>query len=287
VSDNIGDVEVGGKGVVFKGAYEDLRPIVRRSVAIGDTVLSAIENVVGLPADFLNHHLGAFRKRYQERLNQIPDENRDLPPFRVGCAVLKQVAFAAEEPDLQEMFADLLGTSSSTETKHFAHPGFADVISQLLPLDARILRAFSKKSSFKSNGVTLWALRHHFSSDNDQESINTLDVSLINLIRLGLLEWDSKGISGNDLLRLKSGRRGSITLGFGPSLTENTIRNLNKSLESAHDKIQENSDAVSKLLDNFGAKLALNMTAFGYQFVAACLPNQSSESRGGHSDEAT
>src|SRR2546426_1048963 len=83
-------IEASGMGIPLRGAYEDFRPLVKRGVAVADNVLQVLDNVIGLPADFLNHHLGRFRERYKARLEAIPDKNRQLPPFRLGCTVLKE-----------------------------------------------------------------------------------------------------------------------------------------------------------------------------------------------------
>lgn len=187
---SVSSVEISPKGITVKGdAYKDLQPVVRTTVDLADSVLRVINNVVGIPADFLNRHLGTFRKRLQGRIESISEEKRTNPPLRVGCAVMKEVAYAAEEPDIQKMFADLLATSCNTDTQAIAHPGFASVITQLSPLDAKILRSVAR-SQLGIPGtlkpVSLMGMR--MLADRKRSGSTDFDLSTDNLVRLGLVE---------------------------------------------------------------------------------------------------
>jgi hypothetical protein len=243
-------LEVSTKGVSVKGdAYEDVRPIVQATAKLAETILSVANNVVGLPADYLNHHLETFRKRFQEKVAAIPDERRTAPPLRIGCSVLKEVAAAAEEPEIQQMFADLLGTSCDTDTQSQAHPGFASVISQLTPFDARFLRRVS-----------------------DAEAARTVvhpddDTVLNNLLRLGLLEWATKTMDPLDRMTLRntSSSRRAFTSGDGmPAVSANEFGRF--------------KDELATLLEKLGQKRTIRLTPFGKQFIKACLPAEDSTS---------
>jgi hypothetical protein len=267
------DVEVSPKGVILKGAYSDLRPAIQRSVQVAETVLSVIDNLVGLPADFLNHHLTTFRDRYRQRIEEIPAAQRDVPPLRIGCSVLKEVAFAAEEPEIQKMFADLLGTSSDTETQHLAHPGFADVINQLLPLDAKLLRALIDLKQPYPRSVSLSSISQHFNPHQDEHKTAQLRTSIDNLVRLGLLEWDVKGVSWHVARGLKPFRHRHTRISSFSQDVAREVRDIKDAVTDIDRTFNEFSDKVSRVLENVGEKEALRSTGFGRQFVAACLRN--------------
>ena len=101
--------------------------------------------------------------------------------MRIGCAVVKNVAYAADEDDIQELFANLLASASDTKHVELAHPGFATVIGELRSLDARILRAMA---------TSRWPQPfdpHRINVEN--EDPDQVAQSLSNLVRLGLLDW--------------------------------------------------------------------------------------------------
>ncbi len=267
------DVEVSAKGVILKGAYADLRPAIQRSVKVAETVLSVIDNLVGLPADFLNHHLTTFRDRYRQRLEAIPPERRDVPPLRIGCSVLKAVAFAAEEPEIQTMFADLLGTSSDIETRRFAHPGFADIINQLVPLDAKILRETVRPDDPFLTAYSYYGLQLKFNSEEDPQKNGQIRVSVDNLVRLGLLAWEVRGVSRSDRMRLTQNSRTIriSSVGFSSRDTSREVRELKDAISKVKSTFDDLAGNVSRMLEHVGEKDSFIGTQFGRQFVLACL----------------
>lgn len=66
--------------VFLKGdVVEDVRPLVKRGVDIADSFLRLAENTLCLPADYVSAHLDIFRKRYNDKFNEIPYELRQEP----------------------------------------------------------------------------------------------------------------------------------------------------------------------------------------------------------------
>lgn len=264
-----GDIEVTGTGIKLRGAYEDLRPLVKRSVAIGDNILQVLDNLVGLPADFLNQHLSHFRERYTHRVRGIPEKNRELPPFRVGCSILKEVAYSADEPNFQEMFANLLATASDNRVAHEAHPGFANIINQLVPLDATIVKVIVGTPTDK-----FWPELHYrvlvrqFQKENERD----IRISVDNLVRLGLIEWSINGVAWHDLVSF----RGDINraLGYwhgGSTDIEHEVERLNESVRTI-------GESMERLLENIGEKVEVRATTFGQDFVRACIPDEQASS---------
>ena len=68
-----------------------------------------------------------------------PEEIRSPDPIIAGPAILSMV-FAAEAPHLREMYATLLAHAMHTPSAPKVHPSFVQVIQQLSPAEAQILR---------------------------------------------------------------------------------------------------------------------------------------------------
>lgn len=79
--------------------------------------------------------------KVEERLKDVPPERIQTPNPTVAGPALQALVFAGHEPTLAEMFANLLGTAMDRATAHAAHPAFVEVLKQLNPDEARIVKA--------------------------------------------------------------------------------------------------------------------------------------------------
>ncbi len=177
------EISIKTDGITLKGDIVDVVAVPVATVCkTADNILQLVDNVVGLPADYLNYHLQTFRETYRSGFSKIPKNRRIEPTLRLGCNVLKNVAYAAEEPEVQKLFAQLLLSASDKETANEVHPSYASVISEMTTLDAQLL-----VSEF---GLSL---HHPEASDTQKQK------SFSCLTRLGLLTWAEREYSENEL----------------------------------------------------------------------------------------
>lgn len=260
--DKSSEVSVGPSGLTVRGpAAEDLRAPLRRIAKTADSVLRLLDNVVGLPADYLSLRLEQFRDTYAKELDKVPEEARQQPSLRLGCSVLRHVAFAAEEPELQEMFARLLATASNSEHSSLAHPGFATVINDLTPQEARLLVAIRNLR------------RPLLPTQRDKEALvseagldsGDLDRSLSNLLRLGLIDWEVSTTqpSRNSLEQIVGQQY------YGRVYSQ---REAWEMVERAINDIQNMKNSVIRAFQEQKTSQRLRVTDFGRQFLTACMP---------------
>lgn len=179
------EISVKTDGVVLKGeVVDDVRPLVRRGVQTAESVLRLLDNVVRLPLDYVSNNLERFRLKYAERFEEIPIDQRCEPPMRIGCAVLKNVAYSAEEPDIQELFANLLASASNSEKIKYVHPGFATVVGELSSLDARLVVWLVEQRALAQINASSIEIKDSTAPEVSQ--------SISNLVRLGVLDWKEK-----------------------------------------------------------------------------------------------
>ncbi|MGJ7495566.1 Abi-alpha family protein [Variovorax sp. RT4R15] len=197
------EFEVRADGIKFKGDLaQDVRPLVKRAVATADSLLRLIDNVVGLPVDYLNRNLEHFRKRFADEFEQIPLENRQEPSMRIGYSVVRGAAMSADEPAIQDLFAKLLASAADAETASLVHPGFATVISEMQASDASALVDISHAFPLARVGRSqLWS--------------EFVPPGVPNLLRLGLVEWVDVPPGKLDIGRISS-RRPSSAFGIKP-----------------------------------------------------------------------
>ena len=72
-----------------------------------------------------------FQKDLSEKAECIPPEHLVEPKASVAGPTLQGLAFTHEEPNLKEMFLNLLATSMDGRRADLAHPAFVEIIKQL------------------------------------------------------------------------------------------------------------------------------------------------------------
>jgi hypothetical protein len=83
---------------------------------------------------------GKFQQDIAEKAQAIPIEHVVEPKASIAGPTLQGLAFTHEEPNLKEMYLNLLATSMDGRAASFAHPAFVEIIKQLDSEDARLLR---------------------------------------------------------------------------------------------------------------------------------------------------
>lgn len=139
-------------GGVLEKAYDDLvHPSVK---SVGNT-LSLIPRTVGV-------WLGKWEKwvingeesirltgqAVQEKAAKIPEEKLTEPEAYVAIPAVQQLSCCYDSEELREMYANLLVSSMNKDTKANVHPAFVDIIKQLTPDEAKLLKSIKDKSSY-------------------------------------------------------------------------------------------------------------------------------------------
>jgi hypothetical protein len=254
------EIEISKESVKLVGVYEDFRPAVQTVVSTVNHVLKVADNVVGLPADYINHHLTRFRDRYRARVEATPIEHRKLPPFRVAYLVLREVVAAATEPDLQEMFAKLLASASDARTAANVHPSFAETLNNLNPCDAAALRYTG--GCMGDAEIQSW---HESTTYADRAA------STDNLLRLGLVEPSYSSSLGYS----------RTAENFGDSFKSVAIRHTGRREQPTQVDYGKGLTAAAKVLvKDFDKKIedatkpiGNSLTKRGELFLKACIPD--------------
>jgi hypothetical protein len=80
-----------------------------------------------------------------EKLKDVPKERLVTPDPTLAGPALEALKYAGHSPNLRELYANLLATSIDAKTAHEAHPAFVDIIRQLTPDEAKILKYIFEK----------------------------------------------------------------------------------------------------------------------------------------------
>jgi hypothetical protein len=107
-----------------------------RRVAVKQSVLLKLYQPL---AKFLgvsrNYFDTQFHSDMADKVANIPDEHLTTPAASVAIPAMQGLSYSVEEPDLKEMYLDLLATATDQRVKDNAHPSFAEIIKQLSPAE--------------------------------------------------------------------------------------------------------------------------------------------------------
>lgn len=153
------------------------------------------------------HKLELFRKCLDDSINQIPPEKLVEPSVQVTAQALENSKYCIDEDELREMFTALISNSMNSDFSKDVHPSYAEILKQMSPLDAAIIKDFKNSPTngyplcqyklLEDMGYKLLLDNVFLHYPNTYLPSNSLSIS--SLSRLGLLD-----VSYNDCILNKS-----------------------------------------------------------------------------------
>lgn len=147
--------------------------------------------------------LAEMRFLVAEKLKDVPSECIVQPNPRIAISVL-QNASITEEPDVRELYANLLAGSMNSTVKDGVHPSFVEIVKQLSSDEAKILNYLNSFFSILTVSLRIAMgtsghvrILEGFTDVPQQigcENVYSPDKCFINLIRLGLVDTHYYGI---------------------------------------------------------------------------------------------
>ena len=75
-----------------------------------------------------------------EKLKRIPEEKIVEPEPYVAIPAIQQLSYSLDSEELRELYANLLSSSMNADRKGDVHPAFVDIIKQITPDEAKLLK---------------------------------------------------------------------------------------------------------------------------------------------------
>lgn len=212
--------------------------------------------------------LEKYNSELQEKINEIPLENRVEADIQIIAPALEASKYCVEKEELRNMFVNLIASSINSDKAFRVHPIYTDIISKLSSMDALLFKTIADKDY--SNDCIIFG-----------ESIERVSFSLTILEQLGLIlslsktkkESDSnslkKNVINNDIKLYKSIIENLTIIDFGfDTLYENIFDMLTSFLTE-----KKFSGTVfphhKSVIDFFNETITL--TNLGKQFKDICL----------------
>ena len=146
-------------------------------------------------------------KLLEEKLANVSEEKIIPPDPYVAVPAFQAISYSMDSEDLRNMYANLLSKAMNEDTKNEVHPAFTEIIKQMSPTDAQVLKKIFNSKSIPlidvidkhiENGSYI-PLISNLTNIFDYDNV-TVSISLSNLIRLGLAEIPSGEFFPNEII---------------------------------------------------------------------------------------
>lgn len=140
-----------------------------------------------------------IKPKVDEKVGQIPDEKLVEPDLSIAGPALEAMRFTIDEDEIAEMFASLLACSMHADLKPRTHHSFVEVLKQLSPGEARMLKLLKENGDWAVVDLKAVAPKtthysvmirnaSHIGKACGVDNPATVQVYIDNLCRLGLCE---------------------------------------------------------------------------------------------------
>jgi hypothetical protein len=138
------------------------------------------------------YNIASVRQLLEQKLETVPPEHIVAPAPYVAVPALQQISYCMDNEELREMYANLLAASMDERVKNGIHPSYVNIIAQLSPDEAKILRWFADNDKpmpiVRSRKTGLNTMIYsHIGKEAKCECLANITQYIVNLDRLGLL----------------------------------------------------------------------------------------------------
>lgn len=138
------------------------------------------------------------KRLLEQKLKNLSPDLIETPEPYIAVPALQYISYCMDNDELRDMYANLLANSMNKVVKNGVHPGFVEIIKQLSPDEARLLKRFKivsvvptinvRMKNEEGYGITIVKNFTDIGEKANCEQKIDLNNYFDNLIRLGLLE---------------------------------------------------------------------------------------------------
>lgn len=198
-----------------------------------------------------------FEVDLQEKTKSIPFDQIVDPKASIAGPALQGLAFTHEEPNLKDMYLNLIATAMDGRTASNAHPAFVEVIKQLEGEEAQLLRSVLQAVG----ALPIVQIRESTVGNPGWREIGTHLMNLCDMETLGSIENENQPAMVDNWVRL-----GLVEVNYGKFLTgEQMYTWVENRPEYKRLKTERESDMIKVSYE----RGCVGRTAFGLKFAAA------------------
>lgn len=138
-----------------------------------------------------------FENRLQSRINRIPLDKLVTPDYQTIMLAIDNLEPCLNSEDLRNLFSNLIARSCNCDYKNSIHPSFSEILRQMSPYDAKILKFFvtTKPERFitytflSKDGKSFDRVPYMFDTYPEPDEADYVSIAISSLMRLGILAF--------------------------------------------------------------------------------------------------
>ncbi|WP_186258336.1 DUF4393 domain-containing protein [Burkholderia gladioli] len=125
---------------VIKAGYDDaVSPVLKQTGKFGEDVVKTLRLIL-FPLQYLATYQDRLAQHLRRSIERVPEDRRVVPVESLALPITEQLKFHDEKSIVGDMFVNLLARAMDRERVGEAHPAFVQIISQLAPDEAVLIR---------------------------------------------------------------------------------------------------------------------------------------------------
>ncbi len=149
------------------------------------------------------YNLAETEKLLAQKLEHVGEDKIVTPEAYVAVPAIQAIAYSMNSEELRNLYANLLAKAMNSDTKDLVHPSFVEIIKQMSPTDALVLKEIAKSNCFPL--VNLSVSQYESSNFSAIEKMKGAihNYSYPNVTYISFASYESVLVSLDNLLRLK------------------------------------------------------------------------------------
>ena len=270
-----------GKNAVHEAYVDLLQPLAREVGDVaGELVVRVLQPIRALIWGY-DKIVQNFGPALKKALKRVPAERLIEPNPAVAVPVFLSLAYTGHDDPIRTMFANLLASSMDSKTAKLAHPSFVSILRELVPDEARVLRALQPNIMHRTQirveygmhgGSTMTSTLDLLRDECGLENPDVLDAYLTNLARTSLIEVDHR----EDIFLMESLDSDSverIVLLASDSVSHSNAIGKASGLEGSIRQCEriDRDKGWAKMPLRCSFTQVVSLTSFGAMFHQACI----------------
>ena len=144
---------------------------------------------------FEKYGLLELEKLLESRISETPLEKLVTPDYQTITLAFDNLAPCINSEDLRVLFANLISRSCNSDYKNLIHPSFSEILRQMSPFDAKILKfyvdnqpkQFITYTYHSESGYSFNRIHYMFDTFPNPDESEYVSIAISSLMRLGIL----------------------------------------------------------------------------------------------------
>lgn len=144
------------------------------------------------------YKLAETEKLLAKKLENVAEDKIVTPEAYVAVPAIQAISYSMDSEELRNLYANLLAKAMNSDTKDMVHPAYTNIISQMTPLDAKILKIIANTPDKDFPLIDIMAC--DYSSDFLPSTYLLTNLSSINFSSVEAISLSFENLNRNNLI---------------------------------------------------------------------------------------